>query len=117
MQSMRHDLAIGSCICAIALTFALAWGGKFLGADLAFAQDQAPQAQQQQQDQNKTTTFTGTIVKQGDQYALRDSSGNVYKLDNADQASQYEGKAVKVTGQLDTQAMTIHVESIEAAQG
>jgi len=130
MQSMKRDLAIGSGISALTLAFALVWGGPFVGAGTAYAQDQAPQAQQPQDQtpggepgsqapgaQSRQSTFTGTIVKQGSEFALRDSSGAVYKLDSSDQAKRYEGKAVKVTGQLDTQAMTIHVESIEAAQG
>jgi Protein of unknown function (DUF5818) len=117
MQSMKRDLAVGSCISVFALAFALAWGSPFTGA--AYAQDQAPQTQQQnrQQNQNRTASFTGTIVRQGNVYGLRDSSGAIYRLDSADQAEQYEGKAVKVIGQLDVRTMTIHVESIEAAQG
>jgi hypothetical protein len=39
----------------------------------------------------------------------------VYKLDNAESAKPYENKPVKVTGQLDEQAMLIHVESIEGS--
>jgi uncharacterized protein YdeI (BOF family) len=66
------------------------------------------------QDSSKTTTFTGTIVKDGEQYVLRDSSGSVYKLDDSARAQAFEGKTVKVTGRLDTNSKTIHVDSIEA---
>lgn len=126
MQSLKRDLAIGSCISALTLAFALAWGGPFVGTGTAYAEDEAPQAQepqpqtqepQQQADQGqKATTFTGKIVKAGHDFALRAQSGTVYKLDDAQRASQYEGKTVKVTGELDEQAMTIHVENIEAAE-
>ena len=52
-------------------------------------------------DASKTTTFTGTVVKDGEQYVLRDSSGGVYKLDDSSRAQTFEGKTVKVTGRLD----------------
>jgi len=112
MRSIKRDLIDLSILSAFVLAFALAWGGPFVGASPAYSQDQA-QMQQQQQAQ----TFTGTVVRDGGQYVLRDSSGQTYKLDNPDQAKQYEGKTVKVTGTLDQQAMTIHVQNIEPAQG
>jgi hypothetical protein len=76
-------------------------------------QEQPPQAQP---DTAQSKTFTGTILKTGSQYVLRDSSGQVFKLDDPDSAKPYEGKAVKVTGKLDEQAMLIHVESIEGSE-
>ena len=65
-------------------------------------------------DQAQSTTFTGTVTKDGEQYLLQDSSGGVYKLDDATRAQPFEGKSVKVTGKLDTDAKLIHVENIEA---
>jgi uncharacterized protein YdeI (BOF family) len=67
----------------------------------------------QQQEQDKSATFTGTVVRDGDLYVLRDASGQVYRLDNPERAKPFEGKAVRVTGQLDTEAKLIHIESIE----
>ncbi|MGB6742661.1 MAG: DUF5818 domain-containing protein [Terracidiphilus sp.] len=119
MQSIKRDLAHGFTIGTLALACALAWGSPFAGASSARAQDQAQppqQGQQQQPDQSKSATFTGTIVKDGEQYSLRDSSGQVYKLDDPDRAKPFEGKTVKVTGQLDEQAKVIHVENIEGAE-
>jgi uncharacterized protein YdeI (BOF family) len=135
MRSIKRNLFDLSILGVMALVFALAWGSPFSGASSALAQDQAqpqqpqpdqarPQQQpdqsqpQQQPDQTqaKSATFTGTVVKNGDQYALRDSSGAVYTLDDAERAKPFEGKTVKVTGQLDEQAKVIHVESIESAE-
>jgi uncharacterized protein YdeI (BOF family) len=126
MRSIKHDLFDLSVLGAIALAFALTWGSPFAGVGSAFAQDQAqPQQQPNQaqpsqpqpdQSQAQTATFTGTVVKNGDQYALRDSSGAVYNLDDAERAKPFEGKTVKVTGQLDEQAKVIHVESIEGTE-
>jgi hypothetical protein len=47
---------------------------------------------------------------------LRDSSGQIYGLDDSDRAKQFEGKTVKVTGQLDTQAKVILVQDIQATE-
>jgi Protein of unknown function (DUF5818) len=76
-------------------------------------QPQTPQQEMPQTQTNKVATFSGTIVKTGDSYSLRDSSGAVYRLDDSSQASKFEGKDVKVVGQLDPQTHTIHVSSIE----
>lgn len=116
----------------LAMAFAVALGSSFVGS--AHAQQTQPQQQpgqaqpqpQQQPDQAQpqtnqsqtraATTFTGTVVKNGEQYMLRDSSGQIYGLDDSDKAKQFEGKSVKVTGQLDDQAKVIHVQDIQAAQ-
>jgi uncharacterized protein YdeI (BOF family) len=140
MHSLKRDLAIGGAIGAMVLALAMAWGSPFATASSAHAQDQAQPPQQQQPqpapdqaqpqappdqaqpqqpaqpDQSKSATFTGTIVQSGNQFALRDSSGQVFKLDDPDRAKPYVGKTVKVTGQLDEQAMVIHVESIQGTE-
>jgi uncharacterized protein YdeI (BOF family) len=109
MQSIKRDLTFGAALSALVLTCAMAWGSPFVATGSAPARVQ----DQPQQDQTKSATFTGTVVKDGDQYVLRDASGEMYKLDNPDRAKPFEGKAVKVTGQLDTEAKLIHVEKIE----
>jgi uncharacterized protein YdeI (BOF family) len=117
MRSIKRDLIDFAALCAVALAFALVLGSPFVSAGSAFAQDQAQPEQQPDQSQAKSGTFTGTVVKDGDQYALRDSSGAVFTLDDAERAKPFAGKTVKVTGQLDEQAKVIHVESIESAEG
>jgi hypothetical protein len=74
----------------------------------------APGQDQPKQDQAQATTFTGTIVKDGEQFLLHATSGGIYKLDDSTRAQAFEGKSVKVTGKLDTDAKLIHVENIEA---
>src|ERR1700683_4747264 len=117
MHSVRRNLTDGLAIAAMAVSFALAWGSPFVTISPARAQDQAqPQEPPQSQpDQAKSATFTGTVVRQGQQYSLRDSSGETFKLDDSERAKPFVGKAVKVTGELDEQAKVIHVESIESA--
>jgi uncharacterized protein YdeI (BOF family) len=116
------------------LAFAVTSGSSFTGSVHAQAQaqpqpqpqpqpDQAqpqptqPDQAQPQPGQNQASaTFTGTVVKNGEQYMLRDSTGQIYGLDDSDKAKQFEGKTVKVTGQLDTQAKVIHVQDIQSAE-
>lgn len=58
--------------------------------------------------------FVGSIVKNGDKYMLH-TGGADYQLDDQAQASKFEGKDVKVTGQVDRSSDTIRVQSIELA--
>ena len=135
MRSLKRNVFDLSVLGALTFAFALVWGSPFVGTSPAFAQDQAqpqqqpgqtqpaqpdqtqPQQPQPDQNQAQTATFTGTVVKNGDQFALRDSSGAVYTLDDSQRAKPFEGKTVKVTGQLDEQAKVIHVDSIQGAEG
>jgi hypothetical protein len=120
MQSIRRDLTVGAFTLALALVCSPI-------VAVAHAQEPgkppAPQTQPQPQmpDQteapSKSSSFTGTIVKDGDGYSLKDSSGSTFKLDDSSKAQQFEGKSVKVTGELDEQAKMIHVESIEGSEG
>jgi len=134
MRSLKRNVFDLSVLGALTLMFALLWGSPFVGTSPAYAQDQAqpqpqpgqtqpaqpdqtqPQQPQPDQNQPQTATFTGTVVKNGDQFALRDSSGAVYTLDDSECAKPFDGKTVKVTGQLDEQAKVIHVESIEGVE-
>ena len=80
------------------------------GAQAGQSQSSAQSAQAQPQ------TFTGKIVKSKGGLALKDEASNTtYKLDNEDQAKQYAGKSVKVTGTMDPATNTIHVANIEMA--
>jgi hypothetical protein len=60
----------------------------------------------------KAKTFVGTVVKESTGYALRVKDLR-YKLDDQQQASNYEGRNVRILGNLDKHANTIHVQSIE----
>ncbi|HEY1806369.1 MAG TPA: DUF5818 domain-containing protein [Terracidiphilus sp.] len=116
-------------ICGLVLVFVLVAGRSSNQAGLALAQEQPQPPQQSQppdqaqapqppdQNQNQAATFAGTVVKDGEQYDLRDSSGETFKLDATAQAKPYAGKTVKVTGQLDVKAKVIHIETIESVEG
>jgi hypothetical protein len=60
-------------------------------------------------------SFVGSIVKNGDKFMLHTGNAD-YQLDDQSQASQFEGKDVKVTGQVDQSSDTIRVQSIVPAR-
>jgi hypothetical protein len=75
-----------------------------------------PPSSTQQQSEQQSKTFSGTITKHGDNFILNDAANKTsYMLDDAQKASRYEGKKVKVTGTVDVASNTIHVETIEEA--
>ena len=58
--------------------------------------------------------FTGRIVKENGKVVLKDPvTKTSYQIDDASKAKQFMGKQVKVTGKLDMNTNTIHVDSIE----
>lgn len=73
-------------------------------------------AQNPGQSEQQVQTFMGKITKSKGNFVLKDAAGNTaYQLDNPDQAKQYVGKNVKVTGTFDPASNMIHVSNIEAA--
>jgi hypothetical protein len=67
-----------------------------------------------QKPDTQSKMFSGTILKNGDRYVLTDAGTKTsYVLDDAQKASPYEGKKVKVTGTVDVASNTIHVETIQ----
>ena len=77
-------------------------------------QPSAPQSPDQDQHaQPAAQTFTGSISKEGDTYVLKVSDTSSYKLDDQDQAKQYEGQRVRVFGTLESSRNLIRVQKIE----
>jgi hypothetical protein len=103
----------------IATGLTLAVGIAVLGLTV-WAQDAPTQSQPQPGDQAQAQpaaarSFAGKIVKQGDQYVLKDMAHKVtYALDGQDDVKQFEGKEVVVTGSLDAGSNTIHVQKVQA---
>ena len=129
MKTTKTQILLGISSCAMLLAGAQAYGASAPKSATPMPVIQEPQNPPAQtppaqtspdqtmpsQDQSKSTTFTGTVVKDGEQYVLRDSSGSVYKLDDSSRAQAFEGKTVKVSGRLDSSSKMIHVDSIEAS--
>jgi hypothetical protein len=70
--------------------------------------DQNPRAQPQA----TAEVFAGMIVKIDARYVLKMQSGITYRLDRAN-VGQYEGKQVRLAGNLDANRNQLHVITIE----
>jgi hypothetical protein len=69
-----------------------------------------------QDEDREIKTFSGTIARSGDSFTLNDTTNKViYQLDDAQKASQFDGKKVNVKGTLDSTRKLIHVQAIEEA--
>jgi outer membrane biosynthesis protein TonB len=55
-------------------------------------------------------TFSGTVVKSGDKYMLKDDSGKTYDIDHQSDVAKFEGKRVRVKGVLDASGTKILVK-------
>jgi hypothetical protein len=79
----------------------------------------APQPQQakepanSQNQQTPTQSFTGKIVKDGNNYVLKVTNSTAYQLDAESDVKEYENHDVKIVGELDTKSNTIHIVKIE----
>ena len=62
----------------------------------------------------KAVVLTGTVVKNGSDYFLRDTGGTLYQLDASEKAQPFKGKIVKVSGKLEANTSLVHIESIAA---
>src|ERR1700736_3742640 len=79
-----------------------------------FVRAGAQPAYMQQQPNPESKMFSGTILKNGDNFVLSDAANKLSSvLDDAKKASQYEGKKVKVTGTVDKTSNIIHIETIQ----
>jgi hypothetical protein len=63
-----------------------------------------------------TVTFSGTVVRSGPHFALRETGGALYPLDSAGRAWPFEGEDVRVTGKLDLDTRLLYVDAIEPAE-
>jgi Protein of unknown function (DUF5818) len=125
MMKLIKLTMIGVSASALILASAQAWASSTVANAATpmpvIQEPQAPPSQakpdqaQPNPDSARSSTFTGIVMKDGEQYVLRDSSASVYKLDDSSRAQSFEGKTVKVTGQLDPNSKLIHVDTIEAA--
>ena len=59
-------------------------------------------------------TLPGKISRKAGKFIFReDHRGNVYSLDDQKEAGKFSGKAVLVTGTIDSKASLLHVHKIE----
>jgi hypothetical protein len=73
-------------------------------------QAQAPDSKSGMPAASDSQTFSGTVVKSGDKYMLKDDSGKTYDIDRQDDVKKFEGKRVRVQGKLDDTGTKITVK-------
>lgn len=128
MKSLNHFRLLGSLALLVALTGIPLYAQEQQPAaqdpaaqSQPAAQDPAPQSDTSMSPQPTQTQqiFVGKIAKsKGDlvfgDLVFKDDAGTAYKLDNSEEAKDFVGKTVTVTGTLDTATNTIHILNIEA---
>ena len=111
MNSLKHELSLFAAATLFVVVCALAWGSPFVGnasaAGPVFAKSNTSA-------QLHTQIFRGTVISQGGQLFLRDTSGQTFRLQDAAQAQTYLGKTVTVTGQINASTRLIRLQHIAA---
>jgi hypothetical protein len=107
---LKREVSLGMALTALVIVCAWAWGKPFVAAPVATAP-----APVQAQSQAPSASFTGIIVRDGEQFFLREKNGPIYRLDDSKDAQTFTGRTVVLTGRLDAGAKLIHVERIAPA--
>jgi Protein of unknown function (DUF5818) len=58
--------------------------------------------------------FTGTVVRDGSRFALREFDGTLFALDSTGQAWPFEGEDVSITGYFSPDSRLLHISVIRA---
>lgn len=104
-SSLKREVILGAALTAFVFVCAWAWGAPFVAPTASAATATV-------QSQSQAATFSGTIQRNGEQFVLREASGQIYRLDDPRDAQPFEGRSVTVTGKLDSSEKLIHVERI-----
>jgi Protein of unknown function (DUF5818) len=108
MKIIKRELLLCLIVSAFVFVCALTWRSPFLAnVSTAVAAAHSQQAQ-------RSSEFKGTVLRDGEQYLLLDAEGRIYHLDDSAHVQSFEGKAVSITGSLDSSTRTIRVERVEA---
>ena len=60
-----------------------------------------------------SSSFTGTVVRHGSRFALREFDGDLYALDSTGLAWPFEGEDVLISGYLNPDSGLLHICAIE----
>lgn len=63
------------------------------------------------------STFSGTVVRHGSRFALREIDGDLYALDSTGLAWPFEGEEVLISGYLNPDSGLLHICAIEEVDG
>ena len=109
LKLFKRDMYLCAAVTVFVIVCALAWGSPFVGTSPRTGRVFAEARQAEQM------VLHGAILRDGAQLILRDSSGAIFHLDDFQQADDFVGKTVTVTGRLEAASRVIHIERIEPA--
>ncbi|MGB6727842.1 MAG: DUF5818 domain-containing protein [Terracidiphilus sp.] len=104
LQFIKRDLTLGLILSALVFVSALAFGGPFLSTS------QQPTASTAATFLAQNATLQGTVMRDGSNVYLSLGTGNLYELQNVRHVRRFDGKLVRVTGQVDSRSKRIVVE-------
>ena len=67
-------------------------------------------------DRPALTSFSGTVVRHGSRFALRECDGDLYALDSTGLAWPFEGEEVLISGYLNPDSGLLHICAIEEVE-
>jgi hypothetical protein len=59
------------------------------------------------------SSYSGTVVRDGGRFALRETDGTLFALDSTGRAWPFEGEEVLITGYFDFDSRLLHICAIE----
>lgn len=112
MKSLSLVKLLGLAVLLISLANIPLYGQEQQNGSQDPAAQSQPSTTPQSAESQPTQIFVGKVVKSKGDLVLKGDASTPYKLDSTDQAQQFVGKNVTVTGTLDTATNTIHVVTI-----
>ena len=67
-------------------------------------------------DRPTSSRFSGTVVRHGSRFALREFDGDLYALDSVGLAWPFEGEEVLISGYLNPDSGLLHICAIEEVE-
>lgn len=124
---LKRRLFAGLSLCIVVLTVLRSWAGSEIeGSSLDISPDDDPAPEPKKGPARElprsfspvfsaaTITLTGTVIRNGAHFVLRETDGLLYTLDSVGRAWAFEGEEVRVTGKLDSSSRLFHIEVIES---
>lgn len=110
MKMLKREFYLFFAATALVVLCAFAWGRPFLANGThASAPDVRTEIAQ------SSTVLAGSVLRNGDQLVFRTATGEVFRLDQPQQAQAFAGRSVMITGSLDAHTGTLHIVAIRPA--
>jgi hypothetical protein len=107
MKMLKREIYLFFSATAFVVLCAWAWGGPFVASasNPVAVEAEAQPAQ-------AASAWAGTVLREGNQLVFRAATGQVYRLDQPQEAQAFAGQPVTLTGSLDAHSDMVHVRGI-----